>query len=283
MTDNVYVHPATEANRVKVATIERNGVHYPVYSDFLIEVAAGRVPGMSIVHKYGRNPSGVLNTEATVSDLGNMQFPVTATTVRIKAGGNAADTAAGVGAREVTVYGIDATGALVEEALPTNGISASSSTTTSFFRDFRARVTDVGTYTTTGLDTGGSNQDAITIENTAGTDDILRIPQYEGSSEYAAYHIPEGKTAHLLSALIQVDASKNADVILYQRRDILNTSSNIASRWVTLHLDGVVGQTAFKPRSPISFPSLTDIWWTFIPTANGTECSVDFELLLIDD
>ena len=102
-------------------------------------VRRGLVDGASIVHKYGRNDAlpngsweGILQVAA--------QFPwlTAATTVRIKAGGNAADDGTvsplGAGALEVTVQGLNAAGAEVTEAITTNGASASTSTTTEFFR-----------------------------------------------------------------------------------------------------------------------------------------------------
>jgi hypothetical protein len=251
-------------------------------SDFYHEVAAGNVPGQSIVHKYGRNPNGSLGTEATVSDLGEIQMPTTASAMRIKAGGNAADTAAGAGAQEVTIYGQDENYELAEEAVATAGARASTATTTTFIRVFRARVTSSGSYQTTGTGTGGTNQGAITIEDSGGAADYIRIPQYEGTSEYAAYHVPANKKAYLLGATIDVDATRNADVILYKRTDASDTTGAVSSRRVQLYFDGVAGSISFAPESPIALGADCDVWWSFIPTANGTECSVDFELLLED-
>lgn len=92
--------------------------------------------------------------------------------MRIKAGGNAADTAAGAGAREVTLIGLDASGNVVTEAIATNGISASSATTNSFIRLYRAYVSASGTYATAAA---GSHTAAIVIENSAGGTDWLTI------------------------------------------------------------------------------------------------------------
>ena len=254
-----------------------------ISEDFLIRVAKGDVPGHSLVHKFGRAPTSTINVEQSVSELGTMQFPSTAVAMRVKAGGDATDTAAGVAAREVTIYGLDETGALAEEAEATAGISASTATTTTFIRVFRARVTSSGAYAVTSIATTGTNADDITIEDSGGAADYIVIPQYEGTSEYAGYTIPLGKTGYLLSALIQVDATKSADVILYQRPNILDTSVPVSSRRVMFYFDGVAGDTPFKPKSPIAIPALTDVWWNFIPSANGTECSIDFEILLVDD
>ena len=67
-------------------------------SDFLTEVAKGNVAGNSIIHKFGKNIS--TNTSFTPVSIGGIyQTPQagSATTLRIKSGGNANDTAAGSG------------------------------------------------------------------------------------------------------------------------------------------------------------------------------------------
>lgn len=249
--------------------------------DWYAEVLKGKIPGHRIVHKYGRNPNGSISTEATITGLGQINFLSAATTVRVKAGGNAADTAAGAGAREVTIEGVDESGLFATEAVATAGASASSATTTTFFRVFRAYVSSQGTYPTTGTATTGSNQGAITIENSAGGTDLIQIAQYEGQSEYAGYAIPSDETGYILSTNITLSGVKEADVLMYTRDNYLTTSAPVAARRLKLYFDGVVGQAFFKPTSPIEIGSECDVWWNFIPTANGTECSVDFELLLV--
>ena len=250
--------------------------------DFYAEVAKGNVPGHSLVHKYGRNKSNTSGNEASVNELGVMQFPAAASTMRIKAGGHANDTAAGSGAREVTIYGLDGSGNEISEAVATAGASASAATTASFLRDYRGRVTQAGTYITTSIDTTGDNQGDIVIEDSSGTNDYLTIPIHEGTTEYAGYHVALGTTAYLIGANIDVDASKSADVIIYQRQSILDSTAPVQSRRVVLYFDGVAGHIPFQPKSPITFPALTDIWWNHVPSANNTECAVDFELLIVE-
>jgi hypothetical protein len=251
--------------------------------EFLTEAALGNVPGYSIVNKNGRNPNGTNGTEETVSLLGEMQLPSSASTMRISAGGNANDTAAGSGAREVTIYGLDSSGELAEEAIATNGASASSATTTSFLRVFRARVTKSGTYVATGTSTSGSNQGAVVIEDSSGTNDYIQIDQFEGSSQFGGYTVPTDKTGYLIGGSVDIDASKSADVILYLRGGITTTTAPVESRIVIEHLDGVSGKVPFSAAAPIDLGSGSDFWVTFIPTANGTECAVDFQLLLVDN
>lgn len=252
-------------------------------ADFYTEVAKGSIPGHSTINKYGRAPTSTINVESSVSDLGLMQFPAAASAMRVKAGGNAADTAAGAGAREITIYGLDETGAYAEEAVATAGASASAATTITFLRIFRARVTSAGTYATTSIATVGVNQAAVTIEDSGSAADYVRIPAFEGTTEYAGYHVALGTTAYMIDTHINVDAAKSSDVVLYQRRDILDSTAPMQSRRVVNYIDGVAGNVSVDYKGPVSFPALTDIWFNFIPSANGTECSVNFELLIVED
>lgn len=262
-------------------TIRKNISNY--YSeDFLTQVSAGLIPGHSLVHKYGRSSTSAMVERAVTSD-GAITFLSAPTTVRIKAGGNANDTAAGTGCQLVTVEGSDGNGLFISETIPTNGSSASSATTQSFFRVYRVYDTDQGTYLTDGLGTNGSNQGNIVIENSAGGTDIITLSQYEGQTQYAAYHVPADKTAFLYGVTAQVDSSKTADVSLYFRRDATNTTPPVKARRLKSYFDGVQGEFVFDTRLPIKISSDTDMWFTYTPSANGTECSVDFELLLIDN
>ncbi len=74
-------------------------------------ISRGLVDGQSVVHKFGR---GVVGTSFVPIAFGNIYRtpqPANATALRVKAG-DANDTAAGTGAREVMVQGLSATGGI---------------------------------------------------------------------------------------------------------------------------------------------------------------------------
>ena len=246
--------------------------------DFLIEVQKGNVAGHSIIHKFGRNDGVPNGSFEFINLLGFTGWPLSAaTTVRIKAGGNAADDTAGNGAREVTVKGIDDSFNEVSEAIATAGASASSATTASFWRVHRAWVSAAGTY-------GAANTAAVDIENSAGGTDLIQLATEEGQSQFAGWTVPTGKTAYLLSALVTVDAAKAADIRFCTRENIDDTSAPMSASRVKLFWDGVLGSTAFNPRSPMSpIVAKSDLWWEARGGGAGTEVSADFELLVVDD
>ena len=246
--------------------------------DFLIEVQKGNIAGHTMVHKFGRNDAVPNGSWEFVNLLGFTAWPLSAaTTVRIKAGGNAADTAAGAGAREVTVQGIDSNGDETSEAIATAGASASGNTTASFWRIHRAWVSSVGTY-------GAGNTAAVTIENSGGGTDLIQIAASEGQTQFGAYTIPTGKTGYLLSLHLTVDAAKAADFRVFTRDDITDTSAPMKSKRLKLYFDGVLGEMIYKPYGPeLSINGLADIWVEAQGGGAGTEVSADFELLLVDD
>ena len=244
--------------------------------DYFVEVQRGNIAGHSIVSKFGRNdsvPNGVWQLVSLSSPSG--AFPASGTPVRIKAGGDAADTANGAGAREITLIGIDTNLAEVSETLATSGSGASAYTTTSFWRVYRSFVSSVGTY-------GVNNTGNIVVENAG--DDALTITAGEGQTQHGAFAIPIGKVGYLLSVDIDTDATKRADFRLFVRENFNDFAAPMSPSRVKLHWDGVLGPISYRPRSPIVvIPALSDIWIEAEGDGANTDVSVDFEILLIDD
>lgn len=249
-----------------------------VERDFLIEVQKGNVPGHSLIHKFGRNDAVPNATWEFINLLGFTAWPLSAaTTIRVKAGGDAADDTAGNGAREITVQGIDDSFDEVTEAVATAGVNASGNTTTSFWRVHRAWVSAAGTY-------GAANTAAVTIENSGGGTDLIQIAIEEGQTQFGGWTVPAGKTAYLLTLHLEVDAVKAADIQVFTRAAIDVTVAPVQSRRIRLHFDGILGEASFVPHSPgFNFLEKTDVWAEARGAGAQTEVSVDFELLIVDD
>ena len=247
--------------------------------DFLIEVAKGNIGGHSLVHKFGKNPS-VANGSFEMVDLRStsVAFLSAPTTVRVQAGGNAADTAAGAGAQAITVVGVDDSLVEVSEDIELAGASASSNTTASFWRVYRMYIADLrsGSYT-------AANTAAITLENSGGGTDLIVIAAGEGQSQHAAYTVATGQTAYWMGVHIMVDSNKPADVKMMKRETFNDVTTPFAPKRIVNYWDGIVGQMSFQPRSPVKFNALTDIWFEASGSGAITEVSIDFELLLVDD
>ena len=253
---------------------------YLPHRDFYLEIAKGKIPGHSIVHKYGRNdavPNGTFEGVLLLST--NFVWLTAATTVRAKAGGDAADTAAGVGAQAIHIEGLDETGADASEVIELAGTGASSATTTTFIRVNRMHVDEgrAGTYT-------GANVGDVTIENGAGGTDLIKIIAGEGQTQFCAFTIPLGKTGYLKSAVVKADANKAADFRMFTRENILDVTTPFEPMRVRFFWDGILGAFTINPASPLLvLPPLTDIWIEARGGGAVTEVSADMEIILVDD
>jgi hypothetical protein len=254
-------------------------------TEYLVEVAKGNISGASIVHKFGQYNS-IPTTFTTVARLGVYQTPqaASATTLRVKAGGDANDTAAGTGAREITLEGLDSSGNVITETLATAGASASSATSASFMRLYRAYVSASGTYAT---QTTASHSAEIVIENGAGGTDWCEIALNglaRSQTEIGAYTIPTGYTGYLLSAHGFSDSSKVTEFIFFKRESILDAAAPYQAMRTLFEerLEG--GDFRFPPAAPILVGSGgTDCGFMAKVDTGTAEVEVDFEILLIQD
>ena len=244
--------------------------------EWYANVALNLVGGYSLIHKFGRNDTVPNGSFAFINLLAFTAWQLSAaTTVRVKAG-NAEDTFNGDGAREITVQGIDDSFNEVTETIVTAGLSASSVTSTLFWRIHRAWVSSAGVY-------GAANTAAVIIENGAGGTDLIQIGIGEGQTQFGGFTIPVGHTGLLLSATITVDAGKAADIRMFTRDNIDVTTAPVSSKRLKLYWDGVLGELIYKPQSPsTTINEKSDIWFEAQGGGAGTEVSVDFELLLVD-
>lgn len=252
--------------------------------DFYLEVAKGNVAGHTIIHISGEY-SAVGTTFVPVARGGvyNTVQVAAATTLRIKAGGNANDTAAGSGAREVLLEGIDETGALVTELLATAGASASSVTTTTFIRLLHADVSKSGTYATTST---GSHSADIVIENGAGGTDWATIESsgYARShTEIGAYTIPIVHKGYLLSAFGFVDSTKTTDLLFFKRTGILDAAAPYDAMEIILEARSDGGDFEIDIRAPIFLGAACDCGFMAKVDSTTAEVHVNFQIMLIQD
>lgn len=251
-------------------------------SSFGLDASAGRIPGTSVVHKFGRAVVGTTFTPVAFGGFYNVLQPASATTLRVKAG-NANDTAAGTGAREITLIGLDETGAEVTETLATAGASASSATSATFIRLYRLYVSVSGTYAT---QSAGSHAADIVIENGAGGTDWATIDSTDfpkGQSEIGVFSVPLGKTAYIEAFNIQVDSNKPADVILFQRPDILQAAAPYSGMRILVQSIGLTGSFGITSTAPLGpLPALTDVGFMAKVGVGTGILTVDFEIYLED-
>jgi hypothetical protein len=238
--------------------------------------------GSRRVNKFGYNLSVPNGSYAGVlSQGGAFPFLTAASTLQIKAGGDAADDGGssplGTGAHSVTIEGLDGTGLEVSATLATAGTSASSATTQTFLRPYRAYVTTAGAY-------GGVNADDITIQNTSGSPllDLLEIPAGYSQTQHCQYTVPLGYSAYLKAVVLTADGQKPADFQLWSRSDILTVTPPYAPARCREYWDGVLGVRPINPDTYIlRADELTDLWIDARGGGAGTEVSASMEIILV--
>ena len=264
--------------------VETSYTHAHRLENYSSELALGKIPGRSHVHKFGEIigvTSATVYKAVALGEIYNMPQVAGATTLRVKAG-NANDTAGGSGARAIMLQGLDETGAPILEEVPTAGASAGAASTTTFLRLNRAWVTESGTYATA---TAGSHDSDIVIENGAGGTDwatMMNSVSYpHAQTQIGCLTVPLGFQALMHEFSLTVESVKTADFILLQRENILETTAPFTAMRTVEELLGVTGDYNESRAVPFGpFPALTDIIWM----ARGLttpDVTLDFTLELI--
>jgi len=223
------------------------------------DIATGGASGWRSVKIEGRN-TAIAQTYEPVAPSGVYMTPQVGAQaqLRIRAGGNANDTATGLGAREVQLYGLDENGIEVTATIATAGASASLATSQSFLRLLSARVSKSGTYAT---QSAGSHYADIMIESTDGTlwAEIPLNGFPESVSRIGAYTIPADYEGFLIGVRINADAGKTVDGIVFKRENILDTSAPYSPMEVVTEFFNISSFLDVGYDAPIYLPPMTDI------------------------
>lgn len=256
-----------------------------------LDVARSLNTSLDTVKKFGRNPS-VGTSYVPLSIGGVYQTPQSgsATTLRIKAGGNANDDAAGTGARSITLEGTDENFAFVSESVATAGASASSATTATFTRLYRAYVTPEtgsGTYATS---TSGSHAGDIVIEDSGGTADWATIDSTsfpKSQTEIGAYTVAAGVTGYVKLRDLSIDSGKTIDLVFFSRENADETTAPYTAMRAQSVVTGVSGGSIESfgstdvPFGPYIGP--TDIGFMAKVASGTASVSVEFEIFIVSE
>ena len=252
-----------------------------------LDVARGLYEGQSWVNKFGKNASVGTSTEAIWSSGGDYTgFVQSAVSVEVLSSDVDDDTdGAGTnnGARTIKIQGLDANWAVqTSDAVTLDGTSTVSVPGT-WMRVNRAWVETVGACSTSTPSTTCTNEGTITIRVASAGATLATIDAGQGQSEMAIYTVPAGKTAYLreIAVTVSTSANKTADVQLFQRRNVDETSPFYGRR-VVWEEEDVSGATVELFDYSVQFPEHTDIWFTG-NRADNTDAAIDadFELLLV--
>lgn len=239
----------------------------------------GLVPGITVGRVRGFNPA-VGATAETISDgaTARFAFPIAAQTLRIAAGGNAADTAAGLGAQSVELTFLDSTYTVVTEVLATAGASASAVTASTAIRLISARVLTSGTY-------HAWNTAAIVIEHTTSGLDFGTIATATGTMRTGVYSVPAGSTLFITKVSGSIDDVTTGRVFLEVTEGADDVATSFESPGGTAwQLEGHTGPFSDALETYIRVPEKSDVELFGIRgAAADVAVSAGFDFLLVTD
>ncbi len=256
----------------------------PIYhrKDFYELVFAGKIPGYSIIQKFGSAVVGT--TLVPVCTVLNYQMVTTAKVIEINST-DANDTAAGTGAQSIIAEGLDANFTYQSSEIATNGIGVVNFPDT-FTRIFRMKVGDAGSYAT---QTVPSNLGDLIASTTGGGVLWAKIGKEGtyglGQSQIGWYTIPKGKTGFLRSKFVTPDVGATDMEVMFFRRDNCNVIAAPFSPMRVIEVEeGIQDPYNHLTDFPKEiFPEYTDVGFMAKVSAATAGISVAFEILLIDN
>lgn len=175
--------------------------------NFWLDVSRGRVTGVSVVHKFGRNPALVAAAgfETVWSGLGLYTgHNATAAEIVEVFSDQAADTGAGTGARTVRLFGLDGARASITEVVILDGVTPVD-TVNSYLRLDRIKVLTAGS--------GGENEGDITARQSVTTANVFAIVTATyNQTMITAFTVPADKTAYLDGWICSMNGTLAADL-----------------------------------------------------------------------
>jgi hypothetical protein len=249
-------------------------------SDFLIEVAKGKVPGHSIVHKFGHAEVGTTMTPICHGGI----YPTPTAEVSLEVlSDDPLDTFLGTGARTIFFEGLALDGSIVTQSVEMNGTTAVP-LPTDLFRLYRWFVETSGTYATTAV---GSHAGAITVRVAGGgaTWSALDLTPFpHGQSEIGWYTVPLGHRAYVFLQEINVDTTKTADLVFVRREGANIVVAPFSPMRVVAQYVGIAGSNPSDSNAPQnSFEAFSDIGYMGKVASSTASVSVAYEILLVED
>ena len=249
-------------------------------SDFFVDVAKNLVPYHMAVQKFGRNND--IDSASGFEDIwaggGTRAYLTSAETVDIVSD-SANDTAAGTGARTITVNCLDANYDRVAETVTLNGLS-SVTTTISCLRLNRAYVNTAGSV--------GSNDGAITFDPTTSGSGSRQgqIAAGDGQTLLTHYTVPRYFTGDMVGGQISISSASGGTGVKEAVVQLMMRPENGAWRLqqqIVGRNDGSGTTSDINFTVPITFTEKTDIRWRADADNNNTSVYVQYNLLMVHD
>lgn len=232
-------------------------------------------PYVLLISKFGLNTDLDSGVKEDIWSAGGTKTDTTSADVLEVLSSNAADTAAGTGARTVLIYGYDSNYDFITEAVTLNGTSAVE-TTQSFIDIYRCIVTSSGS--------GVYNAGNITIRQKTGPITVGQIPAGYNITQMSHFIIPNGYTGFLqgVSGGISGDqsgAGTKVGILSLEQKPFGGT-------WIrgfTAGFTSESGPVQFQQPLKSAYTQKTRIKATGITESNNTSVEAFFSFILISN
>lgn len=254
-------------------------------ADFYLEVRKGNVAKHSIVQKFGAIQN-VTTTLTPVTTSGNYPTPLTPVSLEVVSS-STNDTAAGTGARALTIEGISNTnGAWTREVqtIALNGTTAVS-VPNQMLRVDRLYVSTAGGYATASTP---SHNSTLTVRVAGGgatwqtiiSNDTFGLSQ----SEIAVFTIPKGYKGYFLGKSAAIESTRTANIFLFVREGADTVTAPFTPMRVKELERNLLTSATRQPISPLlKITGPADVGFMAQSTSVTTNLSIEFELLLVQD
>ena len=257
--------------------------YYKRVSDFPLDVAKGEVPGHSVIQKFGRN-SAVSSSFVPICLSGFYRTPTTNTALEVVST-DVDDNASGAGARTIYYEGLQVSGGnlvVVSDVVELDGTTAVA-LPDSLIRLYRWYVASSGVYASQSV---GSHQGDITIQE-SGAGNVWSKIENNGfpraQSQIGVYTVPTGYTAYVSKISYSVESDKEADILMFKREGVLNTSAPYNAMTLVTEINSATGNYTVEYRTPLKFEEETDFGFLGKLKSNTGPMTVDFEIKLIEN
>jgi len=184
------------------------------YEPFDLQVARGQVDGHTPVFVSGFNATVGTSYETVWSESTVYAYPASAVAIKVSSS-DANDTAAGTGARTVTVYGLDGSYNQINETVSLNGQTAVTTTAT-FLRVLHLMVNTAGS----GGAAAGNIYAGVGAVTTGKPATVYGVYTADGGATACIYTVPAGYTGYVFDFLCSsgvTSANAYSNIGLYNR------------------------------------------------------------------
>ena len=237
---------------------------------FLLAVAKGNVAGHSLVLLSGSNSDIDSASAETIWNGSTIFDPVTLAGTLSIASGDANDTAAGTGARTITIYGLDANYDALVETIALDGVTPVV-TTGEFIAVNSCEVDTVGT--------GGSNAGEITATN--GAIIMFVMPLGNNRTALGFYTSPAGKTVFL--SRYNVSQSNASASELYASLSVREGTTSPIRKVAHFGANAQGGIVDGDFQFSVSLPEKSFLRWDASVSSNNNRVNASTVILLVDD